>query len=209
MVDGNLRRALIELARERNVPNIDLVGPLLDTLAGALRQAPAGRPGLYRQRRETYFERVEAIEFTVAHDDGQKIDELSRAQIVLVGPSRAGKTPLSMYLSMLGWQVANVPLIPEIPPPEELFRADRRRVVGLTIEPGQLITFRLARQRRLGAGGYTAYTDPVAVYEEVETARRLFRRHGFGIVDATDKPIETSADEVLALLEHRLKLEQV
>jgi len=152
---------------------------------------------------------VEAIEFTVAHDDGQKIDELSRAQIVLVGPSRAGKTPLSMYLSMLGWQVANVPLIPEIPPPDELFRMDRRRVVGLTIEPGQLITFRLARQRRLGAGGYTAYTDPAAVYEEVETARRIFRRHGFGIVDTTDKPIETSADEVLVLLKHRLKFEGV
>lgn len=147
LVNDELRRELVELAEAAGVTAIDLVGPLITRLSAALGQAPAGQPGLYRQQREAYFGRVEAIEFTVAHDDGQRLEELDRAEIVLVGVSRVGKTPLSIYLSVLGWKVANVPLIREQSPPPALFEVDRRRVVGLVIEPGQLIAHRQWRQR--------------------------------------------------------------
>jgi regulator of PEP synthase PpsR (kinase-PPPase family) len=205
LVDVDIRRSLIRLARDNNVVAIDVMGRLLGRLTDVLGQEPIGQPGLYRQLRQDYFERVEAIEYTVAHDDGRKPDEWSLAEIVLVGISRVGKTPLSMYLSVLGWQVANVPLVKEVPLPPELFQLDRRRVVGLTIEPGQLVGHRQRRQHRLGLAGESAYTNPLELYEEVEAARRLYRRAGFAIADVTDKPIEESADEVIALVGRRLK----
>lgn len=205
LVDCGLRGLLSDLAQARSVPAIDLMGPLLEHLATVLEEQPAGRPGLYRQQREDYFERVAAIEFSVAHDDGQRIDGLPQAEIVLVGVSRTGKTPLSMYLAVLGWKVANVPLLPGVPPPPILLQVDPQRVVGLTVEPGQLIAYRRWRQARLGIGGPSPYTDPAAIYEEVEEARRFCRRHGFAIVDVTDKPVESSADEVIVAVTSRLR----
>lgn len=205
LVDEDLRQALNRLARRRNVVAVDLMGRLLAQLANLLGQEPIGQPGLYRRLRQAYFDRVEAIEFTMAHDDGRNPGEWPRAEIVLVGVSRVGKTPLSMYLAVQGWKVANVPLLAGVPPPAELLRVDRRRVVGLTIEPGQLVDHRRQRQRRLGVPGESAYTDPAGLYEEVETARRFYRRSGFAVVDITDKPIEESADEIIALVTRRLK----
>jgi regulator of PEP synthase PpsR (kinase-PPPase family) len=203
LVDGHLRDYLVQLAQERGVVAIDLMGPLMSRLAELLGQEPAGHPGLYRQLRQDYFERVACIDFAMAHDDGRHPAGWSLADMVLVGPSRVGKTPLSMYLSVLGWKVANVPLVMELAPPAELFQLDSRRVIGLSIEPGQLLGHRQQRQRRLGAPGPTAYTDPVAIYEEMEAARRVFKQGGFSTIDVTDKPIEASADEIIALITRR------
>jgi regulator of PEP synthase PpsR (kinase-PPPase family) len=137
----------------------------------------------------------------MAHDDGAHPQGWPQAEIVLVGVSRVGKTPLSMYLSVLGWKVANVPLVPELRQslrsPPELFELDRRRVIGLSIEPGQLLAHRQQRQRRLGALGPSAYSDPGAIYEESEAARQIFARGRFSVIDVTDKPIETTADEIV------------
>jgi regulator of PEP synthase PpsR (kinase-PPPase family) len=204
MVDASLRSVLTQLAQERGVASIDLMGTLLARLAEVLGQQPMGHPGLYRQLHQAYFERVAAIDFAMAHDDGKHSEGWSQAEIILVGVSRVGKTPLSMYLSVLGWKVANVPLIMGLDLPSELFGLDRRRVIGLNIEAAQLLFHRQQRQRRLGAPGPSAYTDPAAVYEEVEAARQLFQRGGFSVVDVTDKPIETSADEVIELITRRL-----
>lgn len=204
LVDAGLRRVTTESAARLGIAAIDLMGPLLEQVTVALGEQPAGKPGLYRQQREKYFERVEAIEFSVGHDDGQRIEELPQAEIVLVGVSRAGKTPLSMYLSVMGWKVANIPLISEVLPPSILLEVDPRRVVGLTIEPGQLIAHRRWRQTHLGIAT-TTYTNAAAIYDEVEEARRFCQRHGFAIVDVTDKPIESSAEEVIAAVTRRLK----
>ena len=205
LVDVEMRQQLIRLARKRNVVAIDVMGRVLSELTRLLKQEPLGQPGLYRQLRQAYFDRVEAIEFTVAHDDGQKRNEWDQAEIVLVGVSRVGKTPLSMYLSVQGWKVANVPLMPGVPPPPELFQLDPRRVVGLTIDPGQLVSHRQQRQQRLGVSRGSAYTDPLKLYEEVEDMRKLYRRSGFAVVDITDKPIEESAGEVIAQVSRRLQ----
>ena len=205
LVDNDLRSQLIDLAQAHAVPAIDLMGPLLERLTAVLGEQPAGHPGLYRQQREDYFERMAAIEFSVAHDDGQRIDDLPRAEIVLVGVSRTGKTPLSMYLAVMGWKVANVPLLHDVPPPPILLQVDRRRVIGLTVEPGQLVAYRRWRQARLGVSGPSPYTDPAAIYDEVEEAQRFCRRHGFAVVDITDKPVESSADEVILTVTRRLK----
>jgi hypothetical protein len=209
LVDAQLREALILLAGERGVVSIDLAGELLARLTDMLGQEPIGRPGLYRQLHRAYFQRVEAIEFTMAHDDGAHPQGWPQAEIVLVGVSRAGKTPLSMYLSVLGWKVANVPLVRELPPPPELFELDRRRVIGLSIEPGQLLAHRQQRQRRLGALGPSAYSDPGAIYEESDAARQVFARGRFSVIDVTDKPIETTADEIVERVTRQLEVGRV
>jgi regulator of PEP synthase PpsR (kinase-PPPase family) len=205
MVNPELRQMLIELANTKRVVAIDMAGPLLEHLSNLLNQKPIGQPGLYRQLHETYLKRIEAIEFTRALDDGVNRQRWSEAEIVLVGVSRVGKTPLSLYLSMMGWKVVNVPLVIDIPPPAELFELDRRRVIGLTVDPGQLLTHRKHRQRQLGVAGRSAYTDPVQLYEEVEAARKLFRRSGYRVLDITDKPIETIADEIITIITRQVQ----
>lgn len=207
MVDADMRHALVNLARQNNLTAIDALGPFLEHMARQLGQEPVGKPGMYRQLHATYFKRIEAIEFTVTQDDGVNYEKWQQAEIVLVGVSRVGKTPISLYLSMLGWKVANVPLAPQMSPPEALFQLDRRRVVGLTIDPTQLLYHRRHRQSSLGVTGQSDYTQVEKIYEEIKFARRIFRRGGFKVIDVTDKPIETSADEIIEAVSRRLKTE--
>jgi regulator of PEP synthase PpsR (kinase-PPPase family) len=207
LVDARLRAEMIEQARAQQVVAIDLMGALLDHLGERLHMTPLGQPGLYRQMQRVHFDRMAAIEFAIVHDDGKRPEDWPLAEIVLVGVSRVGKTPLSMYLSVMGWRVANVPLVMGLEPPAALFELDRNRVVGLTIAPAQLRLFRLQRQRRLGVAGHTNYTDASAIYEELEMARRVFERGGFAVLDVTDKPIETTADEIVALITRRVGTE--
>ena len=203
LVDGALRQELIRVARTKNVVAIDLMGSLLTHMTRSLGRTPLGQPGLYRQLRQAYFDRIDAIEFTVAHDDGQRPGDLPQAEIVLVGPSRVGKTPLSVYLSTLGWRVANLPLVRGIPVPEELSKVDPRHVVGIILEPGQLLAHRRRRQMRLGAGGHSSYSDAASLGEEIEDAKLFLRSHRYPALDVTDKPIEESAEEVVALIGRR------
>ena len=139
----------------------------------------------------------------MTHDDGKNPAGWLQADIVLTGVSRVGKTPLSMYLAVLGWKVANVPLVMQLPPPPELFQLDRHRVIGLTIDPGKLVSHRQQRQQRLGVPGPSNYSNPVKLFEEVEAADQIFRRGRFAVLDVTDKPIETSADDVIKLITRR------
>jgi hypothetical protein len=201
LVDDRLRGMLTDLARAEDVVALDLMGPLLSRVENVLDRKALGQPGLYRQFHRAYYERVSAIEFTMAHDDGQHPAGWPQADIVLTGVSRAGKTPLSMYLAVLGWKVANIPLVPEVPPPPEMFKLDRHRVIGLTIRPDQLIVFREQRYHQLGVPVPMDYTDPRRLGAEVQAALRVFRRGRFAVIDVTDKPIETSADEIIKLIE--------
>ena len=203
LVDAGLRQGLIDLAQQQNVVAVDLSGGLLSQLTGMVGQEPLGSPGLYRRLNQDYFDRIAAIEYTVMHDDGKKPDDWPLADIMLVGVSRVGKTPLSMYLAVLGWKVANTPLVMEMAPAPELFQLDHHRVIGLTIEPGQLLLHRKKRQQKMGLSGPSAYTDPARVYEELEYARRVFQKNSFITIDVTDKPIETSSNEVIEIITRR------
>jgi regulator of PEP synthase PpsR (kinase-PPPase family) len=208
MVDSTLRQTLVELAREHNVTTIDTIGDPLAQLAAVFGRAPLGQPGLYQGEHEAYLDRIKAIEYTVDHDDGRSPSHLDRADVVLTGVSRVGKTPLSIYLSVLGWKVANVPLVPKVPPPPELFAIDRRRVIGLTIDADTLLQHRHWRQIGLAGNGGRAYSDLEALYDELDAAQRVFRQGGFSVINVTNKPIEESADQVIGLIsryfEHHL-----
>ncbi len=203
LVDGELRAYLVALATAHGVAQIDLMGPLLEHVTARLGQLPLGKPGLYRQLNRPYFDRIAAIDYTMAHDDGKNPENWSQAEVLLVGVSRVSKTPLSLYLSVLGWKAANLPLVPELELPAELFQIDRKRVVGLTIAPGQLVQLRQQRQSRLGISGPSDYTNPQKIYEELQYASEVCRRGGFTVIDVTDKPIESTADEVVRLISSR------
>lgn len=205
--DPEIRHTMVRLTQDKGVPAFDIVGPLLEHLTAMFGQQPLGRPGLYQELYPSYFKRVEAVEFTLAHDDGLSYDSWDQAEIALVGVSRVGKTPLSLYLSILGWKVVNIPLVMGLPPRPEMYELDKRRVVGLTIDPSRLLSHREHREQNLGVTGGVNYTNPIKIYEELEEARQVMRRAGFRIIDITDKPIETTAHEVLTLVTRRLRSE--
>lgn len=200
LVDASLRTQLEVEAGAMGVPAVDLMGPVLGWLADTLQQEPLQEPGKYRLLHREYFDRVAAIDYTLKHDDGKNPDGWSQAEIMLVGVSRSGKTPLSIYLAVLGWKVANYPLVPEIPAPDGLFALDTQRVFGLTIDPEQLLVYRRQRQARLGVAGLSAYTDLEAIQAELRAAQRVYRQGGFQVLNMTDKTIEQGADEILRKL---------
>jgi [pyruvate, water dikinase]-phosphate phosphotransferase / [pyruvate, water dikinase] kinase len=197
MVDSQLRQRLIELAQERDVTAIDLMGELLDRLTAALGQPPLEKAGLYRQLHRPYFERIEAIEYALKHDDGQNREGWREADVLLVGVSRTGKTPLSIYLSVLGWKIANLPIVLEIPTPPELYKLEPARVIGLKIDLDRLLAFRRRRVGQLGIPAQSAYTDPERIEEELRLAQSVFRKGGYYTIDVTDKTVEVNADEVI------------
>ena len=201
MVKRDYRRLLVTEAARAGIVTFDLAGPLEEHLSRELEMQPLQQPGLYHQMRRAYFDRVEAIEFTVAHDDGKRVEDLPKAEIVLLGLSRVGKTPLSMYLSVMGWKTANVPFVPGVPPPE-LAQVAPHKVVGLIIEPAQLIAHRRYRASRSGIRE-EGYVDRQSVVDEMRAANHYFYAQGFHVVDTTDKPIETSAEEIVSLITRR------
>lgn len=180
--------------------SIDLLTPLLMKVAHFLRLSPEETPGLLHGVNEAYFRRIEAIEFTVKHDDGQEPRNLHLADIVLVGISRTSKTPLSIYLAHRGWKVANVPLVKGIEPPPQLFEVDPARVAALVIDPQRLVEVRAARLRNLGQDPRAAYADYEIIEEELKYARALFRRNPWVVIDVSSKAVEETANEVLVRL---------
>ena len=207
-VDPKLRKTTTKTSEKLGVVAIDLVGPLMQNLSEKLGQEPLGTPGRYHQLHQTYFDRIKAINYTLAHDDGKNPQGWKDAEIILVGASRVGKTPLSLYLSMMGWNVANIPLIPGIPLKKELLEVDHRRVVGLTISPADLLEHRKNRQHLLGLGNAVPYLDPIKIFEEIDAIEKLMKRHKFKIIDTTGKPIETSADDIKRILKRQLNIQK-
>jgi [pyruvate, water dikinase]-phosphate phosphotransferase / [pyruvate, water dikinase] kinase len=200
LVAVDLRQALYMAATEHGVIAVDLLGGLLSKLQDFFHSTPWGRPGLLHHSDEGYVERVDAMEFTVRHDDGQDVEELSKADVVLVGVSRTSKTPLSFYLAYRGWKVANIPLVLGVEPPEALCRLEPRAVVGLTIDPERLAVIRQARLQHLGVERGSAYADPTRIREELRYCLNLCRAYRWPVIDVTGKAVEEMANEVTNLV---------
>jgi hypothetical protein len=199
-VSEELRRVILKEGRDHNVTTIDLMGPLLARLAELLSTPPRSEPGLFDPFDPSYLQRIDAIDFTVHHDDGQNFHDLDQAEIVLVGVSRTSKTPLSFYLGYRGWKVANVPIVLEIEPPSELFQLPKGRVVGLIVRPERLSELRKVRAERMGTFS-KGYADIEHIHQEMDYAFRLFeQRRDWPLVDVTTKSIEEAAAEVIVLL---------
>lgn len=202
IVDPELRAQLAFTLRHLDVPSVDLMGPALDALSALLGDRPACTPGVIHRTDERYFRRIEAMEYFVAHDDGRGADDLSDADIVLIGVSRTSKTPLSMYLAFQGYRVANVPLARGVEPPPSIFEVDPMRLFGL-LSTADIVAG--IRERRLGDGESrvraASYADPEEVARELEEAHALMRRLGCFVVRTDRKAIEESAAEITARLD--------
>lgn len=205
LVNHYLRDQLKSLTQKAGVAAVDLMGDLIQQVQRISGEPPLEQPGLYRRLNRQYYDRVSAIEYTMTHDDGKDSDGWVQAEILLLGVSRSGKTPLSLYLSVLGWKVANLPLVPDLRLPEALGKFDRQRMYGLKIDAGQLLLHRQERQRSLGAPGLSNYTDPNKVIEELDFALELYRWLGCTVIDVTDRPIESSAEEIIRLMAKRFR----
>ena len=199
LVSEELRQEALREARKQHVAIIDLLGPLLLQLSEALALSPVGRPGLFRPQGEDFLRRMEVMEYTVKHDDGQDPFGFDRADIVLVGISRTCKTPLSIYLAGKGWRVANVPVILNLPLPGPLMRIAQSPIIGLIMAAERLVELRLARLQHQDAPSTGAYADLEKVRSELRYSRSLFRKAGWPVIDITSKSIEEAAAEVLAL----------
>jgi len=206
MVNAHLREFLIATCKKCGVDQIDLMGDLANFLEQRLGLISVNVPGLYRRINAQYYERIEAIEYALNHDDGVNPNRLFDAEIILTGVSRAGKTPLSVYMSMFGWKVANVPLVKGIAPPPELFKLDPRRVFGLNINLSTLLSMRQKRLEQMQNTSNTHYVDPDFVKQEIRHAHFVFERGGFTIINVTNKPIETTANEIIGLITDRFGL---
>ena len=208
LIDRALRERATELCERHGLSSCDLLGPPLEALqqaSGSEAELVPGRPvGLEID----YFKRVAAMEFAVKHDDGLSGEGLDEADIVIVGVSRTGKTPLSMYLGYLGYKTANTPLVPGVEPPPQLFRVDRNKIVGLTIDPERLQRIRGRRLRAMGGRARNDYADLGKILEELDDGSTTFRRLGCPVIDVSNLAVEESALRVINLVEERSREEE-
>ncbi len=203
LVNNNIRRELERKCRRRGINAVSALDPVVDALSAVLGQEAKARPGRQHALDAAYFARVDAIQFTIAHDDGVGWENWEEADMVLAGVSRTSKTPTSIYLANRGFKVANIPLVPTSPPPQTLFALKHPMVVGLTTNPDRLIQIRRNRLLSLNQAPETDYVDLEAVNAELSYARRLFSDNGWPVIDVTRRSIEETAAAIVKLFTER------
>ncbi len=199
LASTDLRREIYLRATERRVHSVDLLGNVLSDLSAFLGAPPGGVPGGLHRFDENYYRRMDALTFVVKHDDGLGLEDLGRAEIVLVGISRTSKTPLSIYLAVRGYFVANVPILNGVEPPQELSKIDQRKVVALRMDPVRLRHIREQRLKSFREDARQAYIDAYMIQQEVAFADVVFKRASWPVVDMTLKSLEEVAVEVVSL----------
>jgi regulator of PEP synthase PpsR (kinase-PPPase family) len=203
LVNDETRRRLEDRCRALGLPHVAPLDSVNAALEDRLGVEAKARPGRQHAMDEAYFARVDAIQFTIAHDDGIAWEDWEQADIVLAGVSRSSKTPTSIYLANRGYKVANIPLVIESPPPPLLFRLERPMIVGLTTAPRRLVEIRRNRLLSLNERTETAYVDEERVEQEVAFARRMFADNGWPVIDVTRRSIEETAAAIIKLYTER------
>lgn len=203
LVNAETRARLEQRCMALGLPVIAALDTVTDALGELLGQQAKARPGRQHALDAAYFARVDAIQFTIAHDDGVAPEDWEEADILLVGVSRSSKTPTSIYLANRGYKTANIPVVVESPPPPELFRVRHPLVVGLTTAPERLVQVRRNRLLSLNQAPETAYVDVDRVSREVQFARRIFADNGWPVIDVTRRSIEETAAAIINLYNER------
>src|SRR5688500_17843389 len=204
LVNSNIRRELEKKTRRRGIHAVSALDPVVVALSAVLGQEAKARPGRQHALDAAYLARVDAIQFTIAHDDGIGSENWEEADIILAGVARTSKTPTSIYLANRGYKVANIPLVPEAPPPPNLFHLVHPLIVGLTTNPERLIQIRRNRLLALNEAAETDYVDPEAVNAELAFARRIFADNEWPVIDVTRRSIEETAFAIVKLCNERI-----
>ncbi len=192
-----IRNYLVQKAEENNIVAVDVMTPILIPIVNKLGLSPRREPGLLRKMDDKYFKKVEAVEFAVKYDDGKDTRGIMLADIVLIGISRSSKTPLSMYLAHKNIKVANIPLVPEVELPEELFCIPKEKIIGLTISSEQLIKIRKERLKSIGLKDTANYAKNERILEEINYSNKVMERLGCRVIDTTNKAVEEIASIIL------------
>jgi len=200
LVDKEFVEYIKDFSQKHNMITVDLLSPLINSIQQVTGLPPALEPGMIRKLDETYFKRVEAIEFAVKYDDGKDPRGLLKADVVILGISRTSKTPLSMYLANKNIKVANVPLVPESIPPKEIYDVPAKRVIGLTNSPMKLNEIREERLKALGLPKGSSYASMERILDEIDYAEKIMKKIGCPIIDVSTKAIEETAEIIISLL---------
>lgn len=206
LVDPALSGRLEEACRETSSPALSVLAPVHSLFQAYLGAHSTARPGAQHMLNADYFKRIDAMNFTLMHDDGQLPQDIEEADVLLLGVSRTSKTPTAIYLANRGLKTANIPLVPGIPLPPQIEQARRPLIVGLIASPERIVQIRENRILSLRASDNTEYTDRTAVAEEIAHSRRLFARNRWPMIDVTRRSIEETAAAIIDhYREHRLK----
>ncbi|MGM0549239.1 MAG: pyruvate, water dikinase regulatory protein [Bacillota bacterium] len=200
IVNQEISEYLQTICKEKEINYIDVMTESLNAFTEFLNEEPARESGLIRKLDEDYFKRVEAVEFAVKYDDGKDPRGILKADIVLIGVSRSSKTPLSMYLAHKNYKVVNIPLVKGAKVPEQLFEVPRKKIIGLMIDPSDLIEIRRERIRVLGLDNSVDYVSVEKIYEELEYAEKIMRKIGCPVIDMTKKAVEEAANLVIDII---------
>ncbi|MGO1368117.1 MAG: pyruvate, water dikinase regulatory protein [Senegalia sp. (in: firmicutes)] len=200
IVVEELRNFLMEKSKEYNIKAVDIMEPILNAIEKSFHIKPKREPGLIRKLDENYFQKVAAVEFAVKYDDGKDARGIKRADIVLIGVSRTSKTPLSMYLAHKNMKVANIPLLPEVKAPKELYEIDPKKIIGLTANPIKLNEIRQERLKALGLSNTASYASMDRILREIEYADELMEDLGCKTIDVSNKAVEETAGLILEIL---------
>ncbi|WP_040286636.1 pyruvate, water dikinase regulatory protein [Sporosarcina koreensis] len=208
LVRSSMRESLVRLCGTHSIQCVDLLGPILHSIEHLTREQPIEEPGLVRQLDDDYFKKIEAIEFAVKYDDGRDPRGVLNADIVLVGISRTSKTPLSQYLAHQRFKVANVPLVPEVEPPSELYSIDPGKCFGLVISPEVLNSIRKERLIALGLKDDANYAKIDRIEQEIAHFYKVADKIGCTVIDVSNRAVEETANVIIAQLNNR-KFEQI
>ena len=207
LVDSALAQKLESTCQELGCPSLSVLQPILGLFQSYLGTASTPRPGAQHMLNADYFKRIDALNFTMLHDDGQQHENLENADVLLLGVSRTSKTPTSIYLANRGFKTANIPLVPNVPLPLSIESLRNPLIVGLLASPERIIQIRQNRLLALNADHETPYVDRVSVAEEIAHSRRLFAQNGWPTIDVTRRSIEETAAAIIDFYKaHRLKL---
>ncbi len=203
LVTEHLRTFLQEKTKEMKVKTVDIMGPMLNAFRTSTDLEPRYEAGAIRRMDDAYFNKIAAIEFAIKYDDGKDPSGFLLADIVIVGISRTSKTPLCIYLAHRGHKVANLPIMPDVKPPDEIFEVDPRKVFGLTIKPSHLFEIRKARLQSMGLPVTSEYANYDRIHAELDYGVNLMQKIGCPILDVTNKATEETAALILDLYEKR------
>ena len=202
IVDNELSEYLVNKSKENNIPNFAVMGNLISDFSKLLNQEATRVPSGQHILDKEYYKRIEAVQFTISHDDGKKINDLEKSDVILVGISRTSKTPTSIYLANRGYKVSNIPLIPNKNLPHELIQSSKKTfVVGLICDSSRLLDVRRNRIQSMNEDRPVNYTNEIEIVSEIENSKKIFKKNNWPIIDVTRKSVEETAASIIKTLD--------
>ncbi|MHB1680508.1 MAG: pyruvate, water dikinase regulatory protein [bacterium] len=203
LVGDGLRNTMLLDSNNSSVVSIDIIGPVLNSISTVLNKSPEQKPGLIHRINDEYFKRVDALEFAVKHDDGQRIDEIGDADALVLGISRTSKTPLCLFLAQRGFKAANIPIIDHQEINESVYSIPKEKIFGLISSPERILSLRKERLKRMGIPFSSDYVIKDSIEEEIEYSKTIFTKLGIHFIDVTDKSIEEVAADIISSINNK------